>query len=609
MNHSSQSVATPHQTDLTTSAPIGSLARGSMFWQPDYLQFSAWLEYLPALFWLVEAVQPKQCVTLGVHQGAAHFAVCQAVSRLQLDARCYGIQPRSALSEQDAERYHAVQEYHSRHYSGISRLVDTAPQEGLGQFSRGSIDLLVFNLPPDTANAAPLVEMAISRLSTCGVLVLPHIESREPGMRLHDVFETLAQRYPTFAFVHGDGMGVVAVGSAPTATLKSLLDASDAPASRKVLRDVFQRLGRSCADGVSAQQERQRADRLSGELRDISAEHQRLAAERDSLSEQLTQQQQSNARELGQLEARAGMLQELREELQVELKQLRGQERVTAQPAPDVIALADDNSHEETGSAVQEDAGQAVLEAQLEEAQDSLATRFKELAHLTRLLEEQRSEAEQAKTERDAAQQALSAAEERAEEKAKAKIDVKEAERQQSDERQALQQQLNESQASLQIRFEELTTLTQMLEESEQQREVLADQLAKAPQQTVEASTSAPQPMTPLPADPADAVTVAPSPYHADPKRLAQDAEWIRQSGWFDTQWYLEHYQDIAKHERFSKTPAQHYLLYGGYEGRNPGPEFDSAFYLRHYPDVREGGENPLVHFLTHGLKEQRQPR
>jgi 2-polyprenyl-3-methyl-5-hydroxy-6-metoxy-1,4-benzoquinol methylase len=54
--------------------------------------------------------------------------------------------------------------------------------------------------------------------------------------------------------------------------------------------------------------------------------------------------------------------------------------------------------------------------------------------------------------------------------------------------------------------------------------------------------------------------------------------------------------------------PALHYLLHGGYEGRNPSGQFDTAFYLAQYPDVRVSGMNPLLHYVVHGAAEQRLP-
>lgn len=50
------------------------------------------------------------------------------------------------------------------------------------------------------------------------------------------------------------------------------------------------------------------------------------------------------------------------------------------------------------------------------------------------------------------------------------------------------------------------------------------------------------------------------------------------------------------------------FLSKGAYQGRQPHPLFDPAFYLRKYPDVASAGVNPLCHYLKHGFKEQRQP-
>jgi hypothetical protein len=49
-----------------------------------------------------------------------------------------------------------------------------------------------------------------------------------------------------------------------------------------------------------------------------------------------------------------------------------------------------------------------------------------------------------------------------------------------------------------------------------------------------------------------------------------------------------------------------HYLEHGAAEGREPGPHFCAADYLRANPDVAEAGANPLLHFLEFGLAEGR---
>lgn len=91
--------------------------------------------------------------------------------------------------------------------------------------------------------------------------------------------------------------------------------------------------------------------------------------------------------------------------------------------------------------------------------------------------------------------------------------------------------------------------------------------------------------------------------------RTDRNVALIENSPWFDTRWYLDAYPDVAADRKGSQAPARHYLLIGAFEGRNPGPDFDSAFYIANNDDVRESGVNPLLHFIRFGEHEQRQPK
>jgi len=86
------------------------------------------------------------------------------------------------------------------------------------------------------------------------------------------------------------------------------------------------------------------------------------------------------------------------------------------------------------------------------------------------------------------------------------------------------------------------------------------------------------------------------------PKRF-YDLNLIRMSGLFDEIWYLENNPDVA---RAKTNPILHYLRQGGFEGRDPGPDFCSYWYLDTYADVKKAGINPLIHYLRYGRKEGR---
>ena len=83
------------------------------------------------------------------------------------------------------------------------------------------------------------------------------------------------------------------------------------------------------------------------------------------------------------------------------------------------------------------------------------------------------------------------------------------------------------------------------------------------------------------------------------------DEECVRRSGFFDQEWYLVKYPDVARARR---DPLEHYLKRGGFEGRCASPYFDGGWYLREYPDDAQARENPLVHYLRRGKKEGRKP-
>jgi hypothetical protein len=75
----------------------------------------------------------------------------------------------------------------------------------------------------------------------------------------------------------------------------------------------------------------------------------------------------------------------------------------------------------------------------------------------------------------------------------------------------------------------------------------------------------------------------------------------ILASGLFDARWYAAQYgvtgTDRHLVEDFLKTSVQDTL-------RRPGPLFSGAFYSLEHPDTH--GENPLVHYLRHGMREGR---
>lgn len=85
-----------------------------------------------------------------------------------------------------------------------------------------------------------------------------------------------------------------------------------------------------------------------------------------------------------------------------------------------------------------------------------------------------------------------------------------------------------------------------------------------------------------------------------DERRLSRQ---LADQSLFDAEYYLTQYPDVRQ---VGIAPVVHYLRYGWWEGRNPNPNFDTQAYLAQNPDVKMAGINPLLHYAQHGKFEGR---
>lgn len=80
----------------------------------------------------------------------------------------------------------------------------------------------------------------------------------------------------------------------------------------------------------------------------------------------------------------------------------------------------------------------------------------------------------------------------------------------------------------------------------------------------------------------------------------------VSASGMFDAQFYASRYPDIVA---AGEDLLDHFIRFGGAEGRHPSLSFNSKWYLSENPDIRAAGLNPLVHYIEHGRDEGRRRR
>ncbi|MBR0681573.1 hypothetical protein GXW74_13840 [Roseomonas eburnea] len=85
--------------------------------------------------------------------------------------------------------------------------------------------------------------------------------------------------------------------------------------------------------------------------------------------------------------------------------------------------------------------------------------------------------------------------------------------------------------------------------------------------------------------------------------RRRRDFAVLRDSGFFDAEWYSARHPEIASS---GLHPLAHFLRFGIRTQDEVSPRFDGAWYLAQNPDLRDSAEHPLLHYLRYGRAEGR---
>jgi hypothetical protein len=205
---------------------------------------SGWLEHIPFANALVEMIRPQSYVELGVHTGASYLAFCQAVASQGLSCACYGIDTfkgdeHAGNYESDVEK--RLRARHDPAYGAFSRLISSTFDEAAAHLSDGSVDLLHIDGLHTYEAVAHDFQTWLPKLSLRGVVLFHDTNVRERGFGVWRLWEELSGRYPYFAFKHGHGLGLLAVGKDVPEELAELLTMDAEEAER--VGELFYLLG------------------------------------------------------------------------------------------------------------------------------------------------------------------------------------------------------------------------------------------------------------------------------------------------------------------------------------------------------------------------------
>ena len=206
---------------------------------------SSWWGHVPFAAWLVQACQPRCLVELGLHDGVSYAAFCEAVARHGLLTRCFGIADEPGSLPSDGGVGNALADiltFNQQHYSEFSQVLHGGARAVIRQLDLGSVDVLHLAGAPTYEALRHALDSCQPYLSAGAVVLLAGTTARGSHQAAHRLFAELSQEYPSFEFLHGNGLGVLACGAAVPEPIQQLCGQTDA-AQTAVIRARFARLG------------------------------------------------------------------------------------------------------------------------------------------------------------------------------------------------------------------------------------------------------------------------------------------------------------------------------------------------------------------------------
>jgi glycosyltransferase involved in cell wall biosynthesis len=551
---------------------------------------------------LIDLARPNLIVELGTQYGDSYCAFCQAVQELNLGTRSYAVDTWEGDAHTGFYGPEVLQDLRAHHdplYGNFSSLIRSTFDDASKHFSNKSIDLLHIDGYHTYEAVRHDFQLWLPKMSSCGVILFHDVNVREGDFGVWRLWEELRERYRYFEFVHGHGLGVLALGAEQSDEVRSFLDTSGDDVVR--IRNFFFNLGFqltlkaeqrgpltqevSCYQAKLEEQKQAlvekdqnvgqltaERERLAEEIArlQVMAEEQRqvllikeqnavqLTAERERLTQEISQQRQTIQKQQYSLGAKEQNVTQLISE----------RERLLADKETERHRFIDENSQ---------------LNIRLQEREDYLKTIEDSLAWA--LVIKYRRVRDKLCPEGTSRRETYDGVKNFVKKLVSRQTRALEPKHEQGPLRNA--------------RFSKLTSVVRAFSG----RPVWA----RHPRQIPEAVSVA---LSGL---------LEPSWYFKKNKDVAESGmsaifhyllygakEGRDPNPFFDTSWYTVRNQDVA---RTGMNPLVHYLRHGAREGRDPGRLFSTSYYLEQNPDVMRAGMNPLAHYLRHGIAEGRLPR
>jgi len=304
------------QGDMKSSVDVGSVdlehasapfwLRPTAYWAPAHFPISAWTTHGAFAAWLIDVLRPQRIVELGTHYGYSCFAFAEAAKRLGLTTTIDALDSWEGddhAGHYGQEVYDSVDAVVRQDYPDRVRLVRGLFAQSRHLFDEASIDLLHVDGRHGYEDVVADYEEWRAVVREGGVILFHDIAEHDNGFGVWRLWEQLAEPGRSFAFEHGHGLGVLAVGEIADPSLRALFEADNVTASR--IRADYERLGARLARQEWLESVPADAERAWAEVRRRAVHEDELQARIDAITGSTSWRLTSPVRGVGRLVRRA----------------------------------------------------------------------------------------------------------------------------------------------------------------------------------------------------------------------------------------------------------------------------------------------------------------
>lgn len=273
---------------------------------------SAWVQHIPFAMNLVARLRPRTIVELGTHAGDSYCAFCQSVEFECLATRCFAVdtwQGDPQSKQYGPEILADLRAHHDPLYGGFSRLVQSTFEDAASHFGDGDIDLLHVDGYHTYDAVRQDLRTWLPKMSASGIVLMHDVNVREADFGAWRAWDELKREHPHFEFLHGHGLGVVAVRTVPQ-VLEALVSCGEADATK--VRAVYHALGESIS---AILEKRALVEAHVAQQRSAETRERELGAQVEAFRGQANELRSQTEAMRGQTEALRGQTEALRVEL------------------------------------------------------------------------------------------------------------------------------------------------------------------------------------------------------------------------------------------------------------------------------------------------------